>query len=114
MSSEKKRLHDSSPDHILKQLRRELPGQLDGHGLFVYGVMLRKPHLPDLAITALRVLCPLELKKNEKTVKIYAGLSTAGMGESTYIMAQVGEQLYVNLQAIYYVSGCRWPSPSTT
>ena len=144
MSAEKKRLDDlvdtvSSPDHTqlsaLKQLRQEmeqlqLSGQLDGYGLFVYGVVLRKLHLPDLAITALceavrlrpahwgawlELSCLvssrdkltgldlpdhwckqvflahtyLELQQNEQAVKIYDGLSAAGLGESTYIMAQV-------------------------
>ena len=45
MSLEKKRHHDSSPDHTLKQL--------DGYDLFVYGVTLKKLHLHDLAINAL-------------------------------------------------------------
>ena len=31
----------------------------------------------------------LELQQNEQAVKIYDGLSAAGLGESTYIMAQV-------------------------
>ena len=59
MSAEKKRLDDlvdtvTSPDttqlSALKQLRQEmeqlqLSGQLDGYGLFVYGVVLRQAEL---------------------------------------------------------------------
>ena len=161
MSAEKKRLDDlvdtvKSPDTTqqsqLKQLRGELAqlsatSQLDGYGLYVYGVVLRKlvrcsheiflhclkynpQGLSDLAIP---VLCDsvrarpahwgawlelsslvksrdklaeldlpdhwckqvflahtyLELQQNEQAVKIYDGLSAAGLGESTYIMAQV-------------------------
>ena len=52
----------TSPDNMqlsaVKQLRQEmkplqLSGQLDGYGLFVYGVVLRRLHLPELAIPAL-------------------------------------------------------------
>ena len=169
MSAEKKRLDDlvdtvSSPDHTqlsaLKQLRQEmeqlqLSGQLDGYGLFVYGVVLRKLHLPELAITALceavrlrpanwgawlELSCLvssrdkltgldlpdhwckqvflahtyLELQQNEQAVKIYDGLSAAGLGESTYIMAQVGEQFCRNSQVINTCLVCRWRSPITT
>ena len=32
----------------------------------------------------------LELQQNEQAVRIYDGLSQAGLAESTYIMAQVG------------------------
>ena len=72
-------------------------GQLAGYGLFVYGVVLRRLHLPELAIPALceaMRLKPanwgawLELSCLE-AVKIYDGLSAASLGESTYIMAQV-------------------------
>ena len=119
----------------LKQLRQEmeqlqLSWQLDGYGLFVYCVELRRLHLPELAIPALceavrlkpahwgawlELSCLvksrdrltgldlpdhwckqvflahtyLELQQNEQAVKIYDGLSAAGLGESTYIMAQV-------------------------
>jgi len=144
MSAEKKRLDDlvdtvKSPDTTqqsqLKQLRGELAqlsatSQLDGYGLYVYGVVLRKLGLSDLAIP---VLCDsvrarpahwgawlelsslvksrdklaeldlpdhwcrqvfmahtyLELQQNEQAVRIYDGLSQAGLAESTYIMAQV-------------------------
>ena len=144
MSAEKKRLDDlvdtvTSPDtaqlSALKQLRQEmeklqLSEQLDGYGLYVYGVVLRRLHLPELAIPVLCEsvrACPahwgawlelsclvssrdrlaglelpdhwckqvflahtyLELQQNEQAVKIYDGLSAAGLGESTYIMAQV-------------------------
>ena len=67
MSAEKKRLDDlvdtvTSPDtaqlSALKQLRQEmeklqLSEQLDGYGLYVYGVVLRRLHLPELAIAVL-------------------------------------------------------------
>ena len=52
----------TSPDNMqlsaVKQLRQEmkplqLSGQLDGNGLFVYGVVLRRLHLPEFAIPAL-------------------------------------------------------------
>ena len=118
-----------APDDMEEQL--QLSGQLDGYGLFVYGVVLRRLHLPELAIPALceavrlkpahwgawlELSCLvksrdrltgldlpdhwckqvflahtyLELQQNEQAVKIYDGLSAAGLGESTYIMAQVG------------------------
>jgi len=144
MSAEKKRLDDlvdtvTSPETSqlsqLKQLRREMEQlqmsqKLDGYGLYVYGVVLRKLSLPDQAIP---VLCDsirlapahwgawlelsclvtsrdklagldlpdhwckqvflahtyLELQQNEQAVRIYEGLSNAGLRESTYIMAQV-------------------------
>ena len=63
----------------------------------MYGVVLRRLILPELAIPALceaMRLKPanwgawLELSCLE-AVKIYDGLSAAGLGESTYIMAQV-------------------------
>jgi len=67
MSAEKKRLDDlvdtvTSPDNLqlsaLKQLRQEmeqlqLGQQLDGYGLYVYGVVLRRLSLTDLAIPVL-------------------------------------------------------------
>ena len=52
----------TSPDNMqlsaVKQLRQEmkplqLSGQLDGYGLFVYGVVLRRLHLHELTIPAL-------------------------------------------------------------
>ena len=144
MSAEKKRLDDlvdtvASPDTTqlasLKQLRQELEQlqlshQLDGYCLYVYGVVLRKLSLTDLAIPVLcdsiraapthwgawlelsclvtsrdklaSLVLPdhwcrqiflahtyLELQQNDQAVKIYDGLSKAGLGESTYIMAQV-------------------------
>ena len=132
-------LVDTSPDNMqlsaLKQLRQEmeqlqLSWQLDGYGLFVYCVELRRLHLQELAIPALceavrlkpahwgawlELSCLvssrdrltgrdlpdhwckqvflahtyLELQQNEQAVKIYDGLSAVGLGESTYIMAQV-------------------------
>ena len=63
----------------------------------MYGVVLRRLQLPELAIPALCEavrLKPanwgawLELSCLE-AVKIYDGLSAAGLGESTCIMAQV-------------------------
>ena len=63
MSAEKKRLDDlvdtvTSPDNLqlsaLKQLRQEMEQlQLDGYGLYVYGVVLRRLSLTDLAIPVL-------------------------------------------------------------
>ena len=67
MSAEKKRLDDlvdtvSSPDTSqltsLKQLRSELEllersGGLDGYGLYVYGLVLKKLSLTDLACSVL-------------------------------------------------------------
>ena len=145
-SAHKKHLDDSvdtvrAPDTLyqssLKQLRSELEQlqqsqQLDGYCLYVYGVVLRKLSLNDLAVSVLSdsiAKCPahwgawlelsslvtnrdklaslerdlpdhwckhiflahtnLELQLNDQAVNIYNALSRAGLGESTYIMAQV-------------------------
>jgi len=144
MSAEKKRLDDLtdtvvSPDSAqlaaLRQLRVELAalqaeGALDAYGLYVYGVVLRKLGLAELAAPALveaigrepghwgawlELSCLvtsrdklaalqlpdhwcrhiflahtyLELQQNEQAVEIYIGLNKAGLGQSTYLMAQV-------------------------
>ena len=49
---------------------------LSVHVLFVFQVFMAHTYL--------------ELQQNEQAVRIYDGLSQAGLAESTYIMAQVG------------------------
>ena len=53
----------------------------------------------------------LELQQNEQAVRIYDGLSQAGLAESTYIMAQVGHvmtRLYIPI--VQWNVTCRIPT----
>jgi len=144
LSSEKKKLDDmtensNDPDEnqltVLRRIRTELERlhqreELDAYLLYIYGVVLRKLSISELAVTILlqsikkeplhwgswcelstlvttreklySLQLPsswishlftahthLELQQNEEALQIYFGLSSAGLQNSTYIMAQI-------------------------
>jgi len=154
MSSEKKRLDDmaensNNPDQnqltVLRQIRSELEKlhskeDLDAYNLYIYGVVLKKLSISDLATKVLLQSIAkeplhwgcwlelsslittrdklyslslsdcwvshlftahtyLELQQNDEAIQIYFALNTAGLHNSTYIMAQIAIA-YHNLRKV--------------